>query len=580
MMNNEGIYKYQFESLFNKAKEVIGRPAIYYPQNEIDQEIERESKESRLLFDIGGPDFSRFKVFESDYRYWVEVYIIKIVEKLLDQSSIPFEERYFGDDNEQYALVLTVNNKRIAAYFLFDVSYQEANRTDYDLIGKTLKEKTGDVDCVRIYVFRNMINDFTLASLINSSNERNENGFLQVLTLRNFFDELWGTNEYLSFLQYAENFAIRVKSIIGYKTVVTPTQSTLKVFKAKKKKMLMEMDYKTVADKKIFGMLSTDDFERINNNYFSRSMYNALLSSNDYSDSFLSAEWAFDVYSNAMGELELTGIISGYLKSIEQLLYRIARFHRDEGLTIKTNEGYQPYTLDNEGIIDSTLGSLKSFVFSPNARLAISRDIRIYIQEAVKIWTKYQRNGYFHKDNLFHSDNKIEAVREQTIYLYFLILGGLLFTEEQLFELGTRPIGDKCSFAALENTYSLSFKSWLDNTICYDLPAEIPGLWLMLYREDDNWIITAYLMKHFYIDDFENSHLGFDPEIIETNHLRSIPEFKWPAEDDDINTAADHFGTLFNKYRENTSNLDRIGAIILSFGKSTQLIYCREDNKE
>lgn len=424
-----------------------------------------------------------------------------------------------------------------------------------------------------------MINDFTLAALVNSSNERNENGFLQVLTLQSFFDELWGPDEYLSFLQYAENFAIRVKNIIGYKTVITPTQSTFKVFKAKKRKMLMEMDYKTVADKNIYGILSTHDFERIRDNYLNRGMYNVLTSSNDYSDSFLSAEWAFDVYSNAMGELELTGIISGYLKSVEQLLYRIARFHRDEGLTIKTKDGYQPYTLDNEDIIDSTLGSLKSFVFSSQARLAISRDIRIYIQEAVQLWTKYQRNGYFHKDNLFQTDNKIETVREQTIYLHFLILGGLQFTEEQLFELGTHSIDEKYSFDELLNTYSLRFKSWLDNTISYDLPAEIPGLWLMLYLEDDHWILTAYLMKYFYIDDFENGHFEFDPEIIETNHLRSIPVFSWAAEDDNINTAADHFWTLFDKYRESTNKLDRIGAIILSFGKSTQLVYFRNGNK-
>ena len=131
----------------------------------------------------------------------------------------------------------------------------------------------------------------------------------------------------------------------------------------------------------------------------------------------------------------------------------------------------------------------------------------------------------------------------------------------------------------LLNTYSLRFKSWLDNTISYDLPAEIPGLWLMLYLEDDHWILTAYLMKYFYIDDFENGHFEFDPEIIETNHLRSIPVFSWAAEDDNINTAADHFWTLFDKYRESTNKLDRIGAIILSFGKSTQLVYFRNGNK-
>lgn len=161
-----------------------------------------------------------------------------------------------------------------------------------------------------------------------------------------------------------------------------------------------------------------------------------MVSSNDFADSFISAEWSYDVYYNAMGELELTGIIAGYLKSIEQLMYKIVRFHKNQGVKIKTSEGFKPYTSDNEDIIDSTLWSLNYFLTSPQGKFAQSAKIRGCIYKAVDLWRQYQRNGYFHKHNLYAADNKISEVRELTLYLYFLILGGIHFSPEERSDLG------------------------------------------------------------------------------------------------------------------------------------------------
>ncbi|MBS8112818.1 hypothetical protein F6P81_11505, partial [Streptococcus suis] len=66
-------------------------------------------------------------------------------------------------------------------------------------------------------------------------------------------------------------------------------------------------------------------------------MYLAMTGKNDFSESFISAEWLFDIYSHSMGELELTGIISGYLKSIEQLMYKIVQLNIDKGFSIRSN---------------------------------------------------------------------------------------------------------------------------------------------------------------------------------------------------------------------------------------------------
>ncbi len=198
-MRNEDLYQYQFESMFQQAKDILGRPALFYSDDEDENEIETESKAVKYLFDVSGPNFSKFKAFESEYRYWVEVYIIKIIEKLLERSNYQYEEKYFGDGNEQYAICLSLGEKRVAAYFLFGLSFQEGDRTDYDKIGEALKEKSGDVDEIRLYLFQNLINDFSLASLVNRSTEMNKDGFIKVLTLRDFFCELWGEEEYSTF---------------------------------------------------------------------------------------------------------------------------------------------------------------------------------------------------------------------------------------------------------------------------------------------------------------------------------------------------------------------------------------------
>lgn len=577
MAGNEDLYDYQFGSMLQAAKEILGRPAIRYSDNDDEKELDEQIEASKLLFDVGGADFSKFKTFEKEYRYWVEIYIIKIIEKLMERSGYAFDEQYYGDGNEQYSINYSYNEKRIAAFFLFDLTYLDGDRTDYDKIGKALKEKAGEIDEIRIYVFRNCINAYTLAGLVNGSEEYNENGLVKVMTIRDFFCEMWGEDEYLSFEKYANDYELKVKNIIGYKTVIAPTKQTVRVFKTIKSEMLKQENYKAIADKGELGTISGLDFERIKTNYLQNKMYRVMVSSNDFADSFVSAEWAYDVFSNAMGELELTGIISGYLKSIEQLLYRIARFHRDEGLYIKTKNGNQPYTTTNEEIIDSTLGSLKSFVFSYDAKQAINNKIRKYIKGAVELWTNYQRNGFFHKHNLFGADNKIKLVREQTLYLYFLILGGLNFTPDQLHTLGADLDENKQETGnAVDYNYP-DFRAWFNNIVKYDSPMATPGLWMLLLQEDGWLKIQAYFMKYFYIDDFENSQFDYRSKVVDYNHLRSIPVFRWQADNDSLVDGASQLQKMLERYKqEPQSGLDKIETIVLSFGKVTKLIHFQE----
>lgn len=473
------------------------------------------------------------------------------------------------------------NGSTIESYFLFDITSNEAYRTEYDKIATELKNKNNNVDEINIYIFRDRISMNTLAWLLTGLSDHNENGYIKVYPLQEFFDTFFGEDEYAIFEKYASEFHSKCNNILSYKTIIMPNNKTIISFKKKKTDMLKSIDYKIIADKGKSGQLSDLEFETVRYNYIDKSMYIAMISNNDFADSFISAEWAYDVYSNAMGDLELTGIIAGYLKSIEQLLYKITQFHRNQGIRIQTKkEGKQPYTSEIEEDIDSTLHSLNEFITSKEGKFAFSVKIRGCIHTAVSLWTKYQRNGYFHKHNLYSDDNKIEEVRELTLYLYFLILGGIKYNDTERLELGvydyTKSNNHIFNF---DNVYP-KFEKWLSGIIKYDLPKHIPGIWFiigspLLTGEKEKWSINSRLMKHFCIDEFENSGLDYYRNNIDFNNLRDIPVFSFYTEKEREIDVQSQIAELFDKYKEKNNDIfkTRINAIIIGIDKTTKLIH-------
>lgn len=578
---NADIYEYQFNALFNQVRPIIGRNAVQKAKTLEDEELERFTGKSELLFDISGPDFSWHKECESDYRWTVEVYITKIIENLLARRGIKFEEKYYPDCKEQYSIVYTFVEKRIEAYFLFDITYEDPKHSDYDAIAEALKHNSSNPDKIEVYICRDNISKNDLAWMVNIDEKWNLNGLIEVFPLEAFFEKMFDAEEYSVFQAYAKEFYNKCNSIISYKTVILPTQRTLVAFKQKKQEMLNNYDYKAVAQKGNSGYLSEREFTQVYNRFKSRQMYLAMVSDNDFADSFISAEWSYDVFYNAMGELDLTGIVAGYLKSVEQLMYKIAQFHKNEGIKINIQNKFlkqgdarkQEYTDLNEAYIDSTLGSLNEYLkdVAKAAKPQIDSHIRGCIYKAVELWKNYQRNGYFHKHNLYKRDNKIGDVRELTLYLYFLILGGFNFSTKELFDLGIYDHDSKSAEFSLEAEYH-RFKEWIEGIITYDLPENVPGICVLFLYEDNFWTIRPILLKSFEIDSFNQG--VFNTNTIVTNHVRDILPFTWYSKDSSEKKAKLIFQDMIEEYkRDPKSQLQKIRAIVAGIGNTTQLIY-------
>lgn len=58
-----------------------------------------------------------------------------------------------------------------------------------------------------------------------------------------------------------------------------------------------------------------------------------------------------------------------------------------------------------------------------------------HIVDAIADWREKHRNGFFHKHNL-QSIDKVKEIRNQTLQLYFLILGGCTIGDADFPKLG------------------------------------------------------------------------------------------------------------------------------------------------
>lgn len=571
--NNQDIYEYYFHNLYEVIKPVIGHTTLNVDDNEKKELDDYDIKESSLLFDIVGPDFRRFKADESEYCYWVEVYIVKIIKSLLQRNNIYFHENYYGDGNEQHSLTILINGQMIETYFLFDMFYEKSNWTDYDKLAAKLIERNDDVDKIDIYIFRNFIGFFDLATLFSSNLNEDQKENIEVFELKHFFDCLFGEEEYDIFLNYAKDFYDKCNMIINYKTVITPTNETIEKFKIIKSKMLRDLDYKEIlaSNKNIY--LSEQDFQLVYDKYIGKQMFKSLLSENDFANSFIASEWAYDVYSNAMGELDLTGVVAGYLKSIEQLLFTIVQFHSDEGIPIKTKKrGYQPYSKNIEGEIDSTLWSINEFV-TKKANIIINPRIRGCINKAVDTWRTLNRNGYFHKHNLYESDDKIGEIRLQTILLYFLILGGISFTnlEEEL--LGINNINSEKSDSFDEGIIYAKFKDWWDNVLQYDLFNDQVRVEVLMIKRNNHWTIHTYLLNKF---DFKKVMGKGSKEILtfhNCSHLKDLPAMIWNVKNLDREACERLYCNMVSKYlEENLIFKEKFEAIVIGMGDISKIL--------
>jgi len=397
---------------------------------------ERYESEVKYLLSLGDASFEAYSSMVRTNELHAAKAIEKIAVRLLVQNAssafslYPVAPKYQNlspevqEQSRPFQLVLTEENLTKGVVF--------CGRSETGEYYKKFIDGAYAVDTLMLVMLM-VPNGNARQDLFESVNDFNKSAGIPIerIPILDFWNKYLGPEECADLLQFAAEFNASAHDTIGFSTVAVPTEKALRKFKLETGSFLANFDYKSVIPDYIYP----NQIDIMVHNYLERRLWRVMTGSATFASSFITSEWFYKMYQMTEN-LDLTNVVTGYLKSIEQLLFSILLLSQNQGVTIKSKV-YGLTTLDSDNLeeIDSTLGSLEKAIDHNQQLLDVNWHVKRFLVTTVKEWRENQRNGYFHKHNL-HSTKIVSEIRDKAIIMYFLMLGSCKIRDDQLVSLG------------------------------------------------------------------------------------------------------------------------------------------------
>lgn len=417
------------------------------------------------LFQYADPDFYFFRFIIDRQEKGTEPFMTRVLLRVMERYGISFEI----PDNT-FAFIISDKGKRYGYRFIDLYQDQDViailrqSEVDKAFILRTWKPGRADE-----WISRE--NDQYVA----------EGHKLKAISIMTFFEQYFGVEEYEDFLSAIDQYLKDGREITGYKSIKYFSTMNLATQKAYLEKILLDWQYKSYefsiidrTDKRVQNFLyfspnlfPITELNTMHKNYISDALYKAMIGDQEFAESFITSEWLFHSLKE-LKHFDYTAVISGYLKSVEQLLYKIVMLNVDNDCKISMSsaketlnmakknqittykkylntwtmvplEGKDKYkyidlTPTQVQFMDSSIGTFEFFLRN-NPHILVYPERSKTIADMVSCFRTECRNGFFHTHNL--SDWKIvETVRSNAIYLYFVLLGGCIIPKTKLSDLG------------------------------------------------------------------------------------------------------------------------------------------------
>lgn len=377
--------------------------------------------------------------------------LVEILSKLMDAYDIKYTPLY----KEPFDFIIKEND--IMVGYRFEDFYYDEN----------INKIFNDYNVSKCVIIRLWKKGRSNEWIIRDNKRYNEDGYsIYAINVEDFFIDKFDKKEFDCFIKHLNIFIEESKEITGFQSIKVLSSMNFASLKTYEEKMLLEYDYVNhpyvIIDennKKIEKYLGLKDYrisnkiiEEINTNFIDEKLYKAMLGRNEYAESFLTSEWLYNSLVKRKN-FDYTSIISGYLKSIEQMLYKIVMLNinnnciiamrkEKEKLAKKSNinilyKNNFPYINFNDNTIeymDSSIGTFEYFL-RYNPKIFIDESLSETISLMVSCFRTECRNGYFHTHNL-KNEEIVRKTRENAIWLYFVLLGGISVCKRKNAELG------------------------------------------------------------------------------------------------------------------------------------------------
>ena len=290
---------------------------------------------------------------------------------------------------------------------------------------------------------------------------------VDIISLQDFFTEFFSKNEYDIYISGVQTAVSESYKYVGFQSVSNLTPQHLPFFingvfknlSASKlssqtytiiKKGKLKSDIKNILNDRNNRFTAKDyiEFDRL---FYKEKRYLALCGKEDFAHSFITSEYLYQTL-RGNNEFDYTAIVSGYLKSVEQLLFRIEKFLLNnlpsEQLYIKSSrydkkkknefeddwkgrsKRHVKFKPVNQRYFDTTFAPLANLIGDYESGWSISDGARSLIIAYLHIYCSECRNEHFHKDNI-NNLQEVDIIRKNTILLFYYVLGGFRFFDNK-----------------------------------------------------------------------------------------------------------------------------------------------------
>lgn len=276
---------------------------------------------------------------------------------------------------------------------------------------------------------------------------------LDEIHLSDFFKDYLSDDLYLLYVEAIKAAVAKANDFLGFKAIPRMSLSHLPKLR---QKTLLELEayanerkcYVPVknGESDLPYDLDSGSIEVLDEAFFGSKLYRALIGGDDFAKSFWTAEYLYRAL-DGLNAFDYTPIACGYLKSVEQLAYKLLKATLDnlpaKELWIKskygkeklknrlvdggfTTEGFPwPHVVlrkSNEEYFDIALTPLINCL-THNDEAWRSQHAVGKIRFALKRYVSSCRNDHFHKDNI-NTKRELDAIRSNTKLAIYYLLGG------------------------------------------------------------------------------------------------------------------------------------------------------------
>ena len=295
---------------------------------------------------------------------------------------------------------------------------------------------------------------------VASSGDTIQPGF-EVSSPEAFFNRFFTLDEYKVFMDKTTKAIATANSDIGFETIPRLSLRNLSNFKRNISNELASRKYETIRFQLMPGeadpfkladaTFDASDYAELNRNFKQNGLYRALVGTEGFAKCFVTAEYQYHVFG-AGQQFDYTAVVCGYLKAVEQLIYKLLLINLDypsgDTTWIKKNSGKMPDDIFRDRNVVRKEGTTYKIVFkkeyleyfytaleamrrlleSNTKGWLVSDDARKKIMAFLSTYIKDCRNDHFHKDNIDEYD-VVTRIRSNTILIAYLLLGGYKLTD-------------------------------------------------------------------------------------------------------------------------------------------------------